>query len=63
MKLINLLAMAAGQLVPQDIVLDVIQDYMLKHADNVKGFLVVGYPRSVEQGEAFEAKVNHKFKT
>jgi len=49
-------AMAAGQLVSQDIVLDIIQEYMLKHADNVKGFLVVGYPRDVAQGEAFEAK-------
>jgi len=49
-------AMSAGELVPQDTVLDVIQDYLLHHADNVKGFLVVGYPRSVEQGQAFEAK-------
>jgi len=49
-------AMAAGQLVSQDIVLSVIEDYLVKHADNVKGFLVVGYPRDVPQGEAFEAK-------
>ena len=52
--------MEKGQLVPNDIVLDMIKDAMLASIDTSKGFLIDGYPRAVDQGIAFEEKVRKK---
>ncbi len=49
--------MAKGQLVPNDIVLEMIKDAMLAQVDTAKGFLIDGYPRQVDQGIAFEEKI------
>ena len=50
--------MAAGQLVPNDVVLELIKEAMFKEvAKGSKGFLLDGYPREAEQGEAFEKAI------
>ena len=49
--------MQKGQLVPDNIVLDMIKDAMLANINDSKGFLIDGYPRAVDQGIAFENKV------
>jgi len=49
--------MSSGQLVPKDIVLDLIKKAILKNADTAKGFLIDGYPREIEQGIDFENKI------
>ncbi|KHJ92788.1 adenylate kinase isoenzyme 5 domain protein [Oesophagostomum dentatum] len=50
--------MQAGELVPQEIVLDLIKEAVLKEvAKGSKGFLVDGYPREVKQGEQFEKEI------
>ncbi|KIH49245.1 adenylate kinase isoenzyme 5 domain protein, partial [Ancylostoma duodenale] len=47
--------MEAGELVPLEVVLDLIKEAMLKEvAKGSKGFLIDGYPREVKQGEQFE---------
>ena len=49
--------MQKGLLVPNQIVLDMIKDAMLKHIKTSKGFLIDGYPRQVDQGLEFENQV------
>ena len=49
--------MEAGQLVPMETVLGILNDEMLKHAETSKGFLIDGYPREVQQGIAFERTI------
>ncbi|KAK6754862.1 hypothetical protein RB195_013689 [Necator americanus] len=50
--------MEAGELVPLEVVLDLIKEAMLKEvAKGCKGFLVDGYPREVKQGEQFEQEI------
>jgi len=49
-------AMSKGELVSNATTLEIIEEYLVQHADNVKGVLVVGYPRSKEQGAEFEGK-------
>ncbi|PIO75205.1 adenylate kinase isoenzyme 5 domain protein [Teladorsagia circumcincta] len=50
--------MEAGELVPLEIVLDLIKEAMLKAvAKGSKGFLIDGYPREVKQGEQFECEI------
>ncbi|KAK5977658.1 hypothetical protein GCK32_009289 [Trichostrongylus colubriformis] len=50
--------MGAGELVPLEIVLDLIKEAMLKEvAKGSKGFLIDGYPREVKQGEQFEREI------
>jgi len=49
--------MAKGQLVPKDIVLDLIKQAILKKVESAKGFLIDGYPREIEQGIDFENKI------
>ncbi|PIO75207.1 adenylate kinase isoenzyme 5 domain protein [Teladorsagia circumcincta] len=47
--------MKAGELVPLEVVLDLVKEAMLKEiAKCSKGFLIDGYPRDVKQGEQFE---------
>ena len=53
--------MQAGQLVPLEIVLDLIKEAMLKKvAEGSKGFLIDGYPREVAQGDQFESEVGRR---
>lgn len=49
--------MQKGILVPNEIVLDMIRDAIIKRIDSSKGFLIDGYPRQVDQGIAFENEV------
>ncbi|CAI4228794.1 unnamed protein product [Auanema sp. JU1783] len=50
--------MEAGQLVPLEVVLDLIKEAMLKAVEKgSKGFLIDGYPREVSQGEQFESEI------
>lgn len=51
--------MEAGQLVPLEVVLDLIKEAMVKAvAKGSKGFLIDGYPREVKQGDQFESEVS-----
>ncbi len=50
--------MSKGQLVPREIVLDLIKAAIEKKVATAKGFLIDGYPREVEQGVDFENKVS-----
>ena len=43
--------MAAGKLVPDDLVIGIVQE-RLKEADCAKGFLLDGFPRTIPQSEA-----------
>ncbi|VDM79945.1 unnamed protein product, partial [Strongylus vulgaris] len=50
--------MEAGQLVPMEIVLDLLKEGILKAVNaGTKGFLIDGYPREVKQGEQFEKEI------
>ncbi|RNA10658.1 adenylate kinase isoenzyme 5-like isoform X1 [Brachionus plicatilis] len=49
--------MQKGELVPNEIVLDLIKEAMLDKVDESNGFLIDGYPRKVEQGLEFEKKI------
>ncbi|MBM4286745.1 MAG: adenylate kinase [Deltaproteobacteria bacterium] len=46
--------MDAGQLVPDEVVIGIIED-RLKQADAQKGFILDGFPRTVPQAEALDA--------
>ena len=59
-KMLNDL-MQKGQLVPNDIVLDLIKEAMLDKVDQSNGYLIDGYPRQVDQGIEFEKKVLKSF--
>lgn len=49
--------MERGELVPLDVVLDLIREEMMKKLADSKGFLIDGYPREREQGILFEKNV------
>jgi adenylate kinase len=49
--------MQKGQLVSNQIVLDMIKDAMISKLKTSKGFLIDGYPRQVDQGIEFEKQV------
>ncbi|KAM3727803.1 Adenylate kinase isoenzyme [Dirofilaria immitis] len=50
--------MENGQLVPLEVVLDLVKEAMLQAiAKGSKGFLIDGYPREVKQGEQFEDEI------
>uniref|UniRef100_A0A0K0E5I3 Adenylate kinase isoenzyme 1 n=1 Tax=Strongyloides stercoralis TaxID=6248 RepID=A0A0K0E5I3_STRER len=50
--------MELGQLVPMEVVLDLIKERILQSIEKgSKGFLIDGYPREVVQGEKFEAEI------
>jgi adenylate kinase len=51
--------MAAGHLVPDDIVIGIISD-RLDQADAVNGFILDGFPRTVRQAEALDALLKKK---
>uniref|UniRef100_A0A183U8L9 Adenylate kinase n=1 Tax=Toxocara canis TaxID=6265 RepID=A0A183U8L9_TOXCA len=49
--------MEQGQLVPLEVVLDLVKEAMLEAVKKgTKGFLIDGYPREVKQGEQFESE-------
>ncbi len=50
--------MKNGQLVSNQIVLDMIKDAMISKIETSNGFLIDGYPRQVDQGLEFEKQVN-----
>jgi adenylate kinase len=50
-------AMERGELVPLDVVLDLLKEAMVKKLGESKGFLIDGYPREVQQGEEFEKQI------
>lgn len=49
--------MQKGELVSNQLVLDMIKDAMIEKAMTSKGFLIDGYPRQVDQGIEFENQV------
>ena len=49
--------MKNGELVPDEIILDMIRDAMYLNKDKSAGFLIDGYPRKVDQGKEFEKEV------
>lgn len=49
--------MERGELVPLEVVLELIKEEMLKKLSSSKGFLIDGYPREKEQGILFEKNV------
>merc|ERR1711965_1109665 len=48
--------MKKGELVPQDVILELLRDAMTSRPD-CKGFLIDGFPRDIPQGKKFEDKV------
>lgn len=48
--------MAKGELVSQETILELLRDAMIKKND-VKGFLIDGFPRDIPQGQKFENTV------
>lgn len=55
-KMLNEL-MEKGELVTNQIVLDMIKDAMIAKCESSKGFLIDGYPRQVDQGLEFEKQI------
>lgn len=49
--------MAQGELVPLEVVLDLLKEAMLSKLSTSKGFLIDGYPREVAQGIQFEYEI------
>ncbi|XP_038046579.1 adenylate kinase isoenzyme 5-like isoform X6 [Patiria miniata] len=49
--------MEAGDLVPQETVLELLKEHMLAKADTSTGYLIDGYPREVQQGIEFEKQI------
>lgn len=47
----------AGELVPNDTVLELLREAMIARAADSKGFLIDGYPREKSQGIAFEKSI------
>lgn len=49
--------MERGELVPLEVVLDLLKEAIYKALPDSKGFLIDGYPREKEQGILFEKKI------
>ncbi|XP_074858834.1 adenylate kinase isoenzyme 5 [Carettochelys insculpta] len=49
--------MECGELVPGDIVVELLKEAMLASLGDTKGFLIDGYPQDMKQGEEFECKI------
>ncbi|XP_022112304.1 adenylate kinase isoenzyme 1 [Pieris rapae] len=49
--------MERGELVPNDVVLDLLKEAIIARAGESKGFLIDGYPREKSQGIAFEKSI------
>lgn len=46
-----------GELVPNEVVLDLLKEAITAAAETSNGFLIDGYPREKAQGEAFEKAI------
>lgn len=53
--------MAAGQLVPDDIMIDIIRERIQAH-DCERGFILDGFPRTIPQAEALDDMLDHECK-
>jgi len=51
--------MDAGQLVPDELVVDLVVD-RIKNADCMKGFILDGFPRTIPQAEALDYALNNQ---
>lgn len=51
--------MDAGQLVPDELVVDLVVD-RIKQADCIKGFILDGFPRTIPQAEALDYNLNNQ---
>lgn len=49
--------MERGELVPLEVVLDLLKEAIVKNLPTSKGFLIDGYPREKEQGILFEERI------
>lgn len=49
--------MEKGELVPMEVVLDLLKEAIIKELPSSKGFLIDGYPREKEQGIMFEQNI------
>nr|BAN20878.1 hypothetical protein [Riptortus pedestris] len=49
--------MKEGQLVPNEVVMELLAEKMLSELSNTKGYLIDGYPREVDQGLQFEKDI------
>lgn len=54
MLIIILHYFSSGELVSNEVVLELLKEAILQKAEEAKGFLIDGYPREKEQGIAFE---------
>ncbi|XP_047000057.1 adenylate kinase isoenzyme 1 isoform X1 [Schistocerca americana] len=50
--------MERGELVPLEVVLDLLKEAMLQKVGTSKGFLIDGYPRELSQGKTFEEQIS-----
>ncbi|XP_066548640.1 adenylate kinase isoenzyme 5 [Amia ocellicauda] len=46
-----------GELLPMELLLELVREAMAASLDSTKGFVMDGFPRDVKQGEEFEAKI------
>uniref|UniRef100_T1JN32 adenylate kinase n=1 Tax=Strigamia maritima TaxID=126957 RepID=T1JN32_STRMM len=49
--------MKKGELVPLDVVLDLLKEAMMKNLSKTKGYLIDGFPREIAQGVEFEKQI------
>jgi adenylate kinase family enzyme len=54
--------MRQGELVPQDVVADMVIKTIKEDKSNAVGFLVTGFPRDIVQAQRFEEQVKRLFK-
>lgn len=43
-----------GELVPDEVTINMVKDFIAKHFDSTDGFIFDGFPRTVEQGKALD---------
>jgi adenylate kinase len=43
-----------GELVPDEVTINMVKDFIAKHIDSTDGFIFDGFPRTVEQGKALD---------
>lgn len=47
-----------NELIPREVIIEMIREEMLEFIDRSSGYLCDGYPRNIEQGERFEELVS-----
>ncbi|XP_020650346.3 adenylate kinase isoenzyme 5 isoform X2 [Pogona vitticeps] len=47
----------SGELVPEDVVVELLKEAMFASAGDTKGFLMDGFPQELKQGEEFESQI------